>query len=131
MNHYTLLMEAHRGLAMLATLLTAAWLVITYSARRDAAVTQRLSASQRVAYIGTMAITGLAGVTGLGLVFMEPWRGFIFPWAGLVAVAIHGFAGVRARKALVANLGTRASVCALLQMVMLVATYGLMTVKPF
>jgi hypothetical protein len=131
MNNYNALMEAHRGLAMLATLFTLAWLVITFTARREAATARHLSVSQRVAYIGTMAVTGLAGVTGLGLVYIGSWSGTLFPWTGLVAVALHGFAGVRARKSLVAGKGRAASLFAIFQIAMLVAAYGLMTVKPF
>lgn len=55
----------------------------------------------------------------------------VFPWLGLAAVAGHGIAGVRSRKALTAGAKTSALVAAACQIVLLVAAYGLMTVKPF
>nr|ART37989.1 F57 [uncultured bacterium] len=46
-------------------------------------------------------------------------------------MAGHGIAGARSRKALTASGRTSALVAAVCQIVLLVAVYGLMTVKPF
>jgi len=123
---YTMFNHSHQGLALLSLLLTIGWAVMVMIAPRT---TTTLGRTQRLFYIGAMAATGLAGLTGLALV--GAWMTLLFPWLGLVAVAGHGFAGVRSRKALVAGNKGTAVVAVVVQILLLVATYGLMTVKPF
>jgi len=127
---YELFNHGHKGLAMLALLLTLGWAAVALFTPHAAVGLGRM---QRLLYIGAMAVTGLAGVSGLVLVAlaMGAWLALLFPWLGLVAVAGHGFAGVRSRKALVADNKSTAVVAVVLQILLLVAAYGLMTVKPF
>ncbi len=115
---------------MLARLRTLGGAAVVRCAPRPSA---GLGGVQRLFYIGAMAGTGLAGVSGLVLVAlaMGAWLALLFPWLGLVAVAGHGFAGVRSRKALVAGNKATAVVAVVVQILLLVAAYGLMTVKPF
>ncbi len=125
---YTAFSEAHRGLAMLACLATVLWaaLALIPTLRRRPA--PRL---WRPLYIAAMATTGLSGLTGLVIVWMGGWLAFVFPWLGLVAVALHGVAGVRGRKALAAGAGGPLATAVTIQIVTLIVIYGLMTVKPF
>lgn len=127
---YKLFNHGHQGLALLSLLLTIGWAVVVLFTPR---ITAALGRTQRLFYIGSMAATGLAGVTGLVLVALATgsWLALLFPWLGLVAVAGHGFAGVRSRKALLAGNKTVAVVAVVVQILLLVAAYGLMTVKPF
>ncbi|HJE28464.1 MAG TPA: hypothetical protein K8U95_04660 [Pseudomonas nitrititolerans] len=127
---YELFNHGHQGLAMLSLLLTLGWAAVVLFAPRPSA---GLGGMQRLFYIGAMAVTGLAGVSGLVLVAlaMGAWLALLFPWLGLVAVAGHGFAGVRSRKALVAGNKATAVVAVVVQILLLVGAYGLMTVKPF
>src|SRR5690606_1761170 len=127
---YEMFNHGHQGLALLSLLLTLGWAAVVLFAPRP---TANLVGMQRLFYIGAMAATGLAGVSGLVLVAlaMGTWLALLFPWLGLVAVAAHGFAGVRSRKALVAGNKGMAVVAVVVQILLLVAAYGLMTVKPF
>lgn len=126
---YTMFNHSHQGLALLALLLTLGWAAVVLMAPRT---TQSLGRMQRLCYIGAMAATGLAGITGLMLVLLQStWMSLLFPWLGLVAVVGHGIAGARSRKALIAGNRALAIVAVVVQILLLVAAYGLMTVKPF
>ena len=126
---YTMFNHSHQGLALLSLLLTLAWAAVVLFAPRT---TTTLGRTQRLCYIGAMATTGLVGVTGLMLGLLQgSWMTLLFPWLGLAAVIGHGIAGVRSRKALVAGNKTTAVIAVVVQVLLLVAAYGLMTVKPF
>ena len=126
---YTMFNHSHQGLALLALLLTLGWAAVVLLAPRT---TQPLGRMQRLCYIGAMAATGLAGLTGLLLVLLQSsWMTLLFPWLGLVAVVGNGIAGARSRKALIAGNRALAIVAVVVQILLLVAAYGLMTVKPF
>lgn len=125
---YNIFNEAHRGLAILSLLLTLGWAGLLLAARQPMA---ELARPHRLVYAGAMASTGLVGITGIVVTAMGPWMATLFPWLGLVAVAGHGVAGARSRRALVAGDRTSALVAAGVQIVLLAAAYGLMTVKPF
>jgi len=125
---YTAFSEAHRGLAMLACLTTVLWAALALVPTLRQRPAPRL---WKPTYIAAMATTGLAGVTGLFIVWMGGWIAFVFPWLGLVAVALHGVAGVRGRKALAIGASGPLAVALIVQIVTLIAIYGLMTVKPF
>ena len=127
---YELFNHAHKGLAMLSVLLTIGWAGVVLFAPRAAAGLVR---TQRMVYVGAMASTGLTGVSGLVIVALAlgAWLVMLFPWLGVLAVVGHGIAGVRSRKALVAGNRAGALVAVVLQILFLVAAYGLMTVKPF
>lgn len=125
---YQALYEAHRGFAILGCLTTVVWaaLALLPTLRNRPA-----PGLWRPTYIAAMATTGLSGVTGLVVLWMGNWLTFVFPWLGLVAVALHGVAGVRGRKALAAGASGRLAIALIVQIVTLIAIYGLMTVKPF
>lgn len=125
---YTILAQSHSGLASLALLFTIAWAVVV--ALAPAGLTA-LGGFRKVVYIGAMAITGLVGLTGLVMMVMGSWYAFGFIWIGLLAVILHGLAGVRSRKAIVAGAKTRAVGMAVAEVAFLVIAYGLMTVRPF
>lgn len=125
---YAFFNEAHRGLAILSVLFTLGWLGVVLAVPSASAGLKR---PQRLVYAGAMASTGLVGLTGLVVTAMGPWLATVFPWLGLAAVAGHGIAGARSRKALLSNGRAAATAAAICQVVLLVAAYGLMTVKPF
>lgn len=125
---YQAFYEAHRGLAMLACLTTVLWAILALVPTLRQQSPSRL---WKPTYIAAMATTGLSGITGLVVVWMGGWLAFVFPWLGLVAVALHGVAGVRGRKALAIGAGSPLAVALAVQIVTLIAIYGLMTVKPF
>ena len=126
---YTMFNHSHQGLALLSLLLTIGWAGVVMFAPQGLGT---LGGARRLCYIGAMALTGLAGVSGLMLMLLNGvWMTLLFPWLGLLAVVIHGIAGVRSRKALLAGNKGTAVVAVVVQILLLVATYGLMTVKPF
>jgi hypothetical protein len=123
---YQALFEAHRGLAILGCLTTVLWAAV--------ALIPTLRHRPRLwkpLYSASMATIGLAGIAGMVLAWLGGWIAYVFPWLGFLAVWLHGAAGVRGRKALAAGaIGTLATAL-LVQVVTLIAIYGLMTVKPF
>ncbi|TBW37632.1 hypothetical protein EYW49_11030 [Siculibacillus lacustris] len=122
------LIEAHRGLAMLAVLATVGWAAAALFTPLASGGLGRL---HRLSYVAAMATTGLAGLTGLVVVVLGTAPAALYPWFGLVAIIGHGVAGARARRALV--VGRRDTVVAgvAVQGLLLLAAYGVMTVKPF
>ena len=85
----------------------------------------------RISYILAMAGIGLSGIIGLITTLTGGWAGMIFPWLGLVGVALHGVLGVKSKKALYAmNTGSALKLAAV-QLVILIVVIGLMGAKPF
>lgn len=125
---YNAFYEAHRGLAMLGCLTTVLWAIFALVPTLNRRPPFRL---WKPAYIAAMASTGLSGITGLVILWLGNWLTFVFPWLGLVAVALHGVAGVRGRKALALGASGPLAIALIVQIVTLIAIYGLMTVKPF
>ena len=122
---YALLVKGHVGLAVLALVLTLGWGAIVV------ATTAGPGRSSRLIYVGAMASTGLAGVTGVILAFAGGFVTMAFPWIGLVVVAGHGFAGARSRRYLAADRRPAAIAAAALQAALLLVAYGVMTAKLF
>ena len=122
---YATLLKSHVGLAVLALLSTLGWAAIVVLAKSAP------GRSSRLAYIGAIASTGLAGVTGVVLAFAGGFATMAFPWIGLVAVAGHGLAGARSRRFVAADRKGAAIAAAALQVVLLLVAYGVMTAKPF
>jgi hypothetical protein len=125
---YQAFYEAHRGFAMLGCLTTVLWAALALVPTLRKQLPSRL---WKPTYIAAMVTTGLSGITGLVVLWVGNWLTFVFPWLGLVAVALHGVAGVRGRKALAAGASGPLTIALLVQIVTLIAIYGLMTVKPF
>lgn len=127
---YELFNHAHKGLAMLSVLLTMGWAGVALTASRAVA---GLGRPYRLVYAGAMVTTGLVGLSGLVLVAAGKgiWLSQAFPWLGLAAIVGHGIAGARSRRALLAGERVPAVAAGALQLLLLVAAYGLMTLKPF
>lgn len=120
-----LVSAAHSGLAMLAFAATLAFAASVFAGP------SRLATPRRIVYVIAMAATGLVGVTGLVTTALGGWWPVLFPYVGLVAVVIHGVAGVLAKRSLAAGRTLPAAIAAGLQVLALTAAYGLMTVKPW
>lgn len=125
---YNAFYEAHRGFAMLGCLTTVLWAILALAPTLRHRPPSRL---WRPLYIAAMATTGLAGITGLVVLWIGNWLTFVFPWLGLLAVALHGVAGVRGRKALAIGASGPLATALTVQIVTLIVIYGLMTTKPF
>ncbi|SFB74293.1 hypothetical protein [Tropicimonas isoalkanivorans] len=125
---YTAFSEAHRGFAMLGCLTTVLWALAALIPTIRHRPAPRL---WRPLFIAAMATTGLSGLTGLVVLFFGGWLSFIFPWLGIVAIALHGMAGARGRKALEAGAAGPLAVALTVQILALVVAYALMIAKPF
>ena len=91
----------------------------------------RFDALYRKSAMAAMALVGLSAIFGLILTFLGPFAAWVFPWAGLVCVALHGILGKRAKVALYAMKTGSALKLAALQIVVLIIAMGLMGAKPF
>ena len=126
---YTALYEIHRGLAIIGCIATVLWAAAAlWPALRHQPAQRRL---WKPLYSAAAATVGLAGIFGLILAWMGGWIAFFFPWIGFAGVWLHGVAGVRGRRALAAGANGTLVACLVIQVVTLIAIYGLMTVKPF
>ena len=125
---YQAFYEAHRGFAMLGCLTTVLWAALALIPTLRQQTPSRL---WKPTYVAAMATTGLSGVTGLVILWLGNWLTFVFPWLGLLAIALHGVAGVRGRKALAIGAAGPLAIAVTVQIVTLIVIYGLMTVKPF
>ncbi|WP_421122828.1 hypothetical protein [Sphingobium yanoikuyae] len=105
-NMYTLLLDAHLGLSWFSLGFTLAWVVIVCRAPLRPV---RLGPLGRTIHVSAMASTGLAGLTGLSLLAAGSGLSMAFSWAGLAAVAGHGVASARSRKAVMTGSKARAA----------------------
>jgi hypothetical protein len=117
-----LISPAHSGLAALSLVTTLGWLVV---------VAFGPIGLRRPLYIAAMASTGLVGLSGLATMVVGGWWPVVFPYVGLAAVAVHAAAGGIAKRDLAAGRRGAAVVAALVQVLTLIAAYGIMTVKPW
>lgn len=124
----TLLTDVHRSLSTLALSFTAAWAAIVLAAPSRPV---RLGKLGRFVYFGALGTTGLTGVSGLFLLASAQRLAMGFPWVVLAAVAGHGVAGTRGRRALAAGRKRAATNAVMLQILFLVVAFGLMLAKPF
>ena len=120
-----ILNQLHNLFAVLAVVTTLVWAVLAIGRNRAGALT----GATRAVYATAMATTGLAGVTGLITAVLGPFTAMIFPWVGLVIVALHSEAGKRAKLAVTA--GGRPVLLVAVQVVVLLAAGFIMVRKPF
>lgn len=125
---YIYLIQLHKGVSMLALVLTLGWMFVVSAAPNRP---QSLEGARRLIYIGAAVATGLVGLGGLILTMAGPWVSAVFPWVGMAAVIVHIIVGTRARNALSIGNRTRARLLARVQIAALAAGYGFMVTKPF
>lgn len=84
-----------------------------------------------LSYVFTRVFGGLAALTGLGITFVGPWQHMVYPYIGLILYVVHGVcAGFAKRQMPTTTLVTR-RVMLLAQLLVLMATAGIMSTKPF
>lgn len=94
---YLAIRHSHIGLSILALLATLIWIALAW--RSTGADTGKMPTRLRVIYVINRATIGLAGVTGLWLTLVGPWRIFLFPYLGLAGFMLHEATAVLAKKA--------------------------------
>ena len=119
----------HLASAVLALLITALWAVVAWRGRPAAA--GGLSGKARLTYIVHRAMAGLAGISGLGVTFVGPWRTMIFPYLGLAAFIVHGLAAADSKRHFASARHGRRRAALLIQIAALVFSAWLMNAKPF
>jgi hypothetical protein len=126
---YTGFKHLHLASAILALLITLLWAVVAWRARPAAA--GGLSRKDRIIYIVHRAMAGLAGLSGLGVSVVGPWRVMIFPYIGLAAFVVHGIAATISRRTFASEQYGRRRAALLIQIAALVFSAWLMNAKPF
>lgn len=110
---YLALKHSHLATAVVAILLTWAWTLVAW--RRAAAGQRDFSGGTRGWYIGNRVGGGLAALSGLGVSFAGPWATMWFPYLGLAAFIVHGFAAAASKRALISGDGFRLGLALVLQ----------------
>jgi hypothetical protein len=126
---YIAFLHSHNLFAYLAIIATALWSISALRAvrRHDNAVT----GARKALYSANRATTGLAALTGLGLMFMGPWRVLVFPYLGLAAFIVHGLSATATKRGVLAGDALRVMRHAIVQNLMLWISAWLMIAKPF
>lgn len=120
----------HLLTAVLTLLLTLIWTAIAWRSRSGPG--SQLAGRAKVVYIFHRAIAGLAGITGLVLTFIGPWRYMVFPYIGLALFLVHGVAAKISRQTFSAmEQATRRRVALLVQIVVLLLSAYVMARKPW
>jgi hypothetical protein len=94
---YLALKHSHSLSAALALLITLVWTALAWNSAKPGSAAVGL---RKAVYIANRAITGIAGITGLLITFVGPWREFIFPYVGLAAFVVHGLFAAASKRAL-------------------------------
>lgn len=97
---YLALKHSHSLTAVLALLITLAWAAVAWNSAKPGST---LLGLRKAIYIANRAITGIAGITGLLITFVGPWREFVFPYIGLAAFVAHGLFAAASKRALGSN----------------------------
>jgi hypothetical protein len=90
-----------------------------------------LQGRQKLFYILNRAFAGLAGLTGLVITFVGPWRHLVFPYVGLAAFMLHGGAATVSKRVLGSGRKVRLQATLLLQNVALWLAAYVMMIKSF
>lgn len=122
--HYT-----HLASASLAILTTAAMAFLGWNLIPRGQ--SRLIGLSKAVYLFMRISTGVAGLSGLWLTIAGSWQVMWFPWLGLLAFLLHGFAASAGKRALAHRQSRRLHGLLLLQNGLLLAAAVLMAVKPF
>jgi hypothetical protein len=124
---YTALKHTHLLTAVLSLLLTVLWSALAWRARS----TGDLRGRARAVYIIHRASAGLAGLSGLAVTFIGPWRLMLFPYVGLAAFIAHGLAASVSRRSLGAGQDAVRRTALLAQIAALLFSAYVMSAKTF
>ncbi|MFT4174510.1 MAG: hypothetical protein QM639_18235 [Rhodocyclaceae bacterium] len=126
---YIAFQHSHTLFAYLSIIATLLWSVAALRAaqRRDTTMT----GVRKGLYIANRATTGMAALTGLGLMLMGPWRVLVFPYLGLAAFIVHGLCATASRRGMLAGDAGRVMGHAVAQNLILWVSAWLMIAKPF
>lgn len=126
---YIALKHAHTLTAALTVLLTVIWWIWAWRSRTGVS---GLAGKDKAIYVAHRIIAGLAGITGLAVTLIGPWRAMLFPYIGLAAFVMHGLAAGASKRffASEADAGKR-RVALLIQVAALGISACVMAAKPF
>lgn len=119
----------HLASAILALLITLLWTIVAWRGR--SADAGDLNGRARFIYVIHRAMAGLAGLSGLGLSVVGPWRTMAFPYIGLAAFVMHGIAATVSQRTFASGQHHRRRAALLIQIAALVFSAWLMNAKPF
>lgn len=126
---YIAFKHSHTLTAVLALLLTLIWTAMAWN---SAGAAGQPAGKHKLIYILLRAITGLAGLTGLAVTFIGPWRTMMFPYIGLIAFLVHGVAAAISKRTFAdTQQGARRQLALMVQIAALLLAAYIMAVKPF
>ena len=92
---YIALKHAHVAGAIASLVLTITWAVVAWRVSPANGATPSRTAA--ALYVAHRVAGGLAGLTGVLVTFVGPWRTMLFPYIGLAAFVVHGFAAAASK----------------------------------
>ena len=95
-NMYLAFKHSHLLTAALSMLLTVTWSIFAWHERDGTGGT--LVSKIKAIYIIHRVVAGLAGITGLAVTLIGPWRVMVFPYIGLAAFVVHGIAATVSKR---------------------------------
>lgn len=126
---YIALKHAHTLTAALAVLLTVIWSIWAWRSRTAAT---GLAGKDKAIYVAHRIVAGLAGITGLAVTFVGPWRAMLFPYIGLAAFVMHGLAAGASKRFFSSEAdAAKRRVALLIQVAALGISAFAMAAKPF
>ncbi|MRD73615.1 hypothetical protein GH865_10175 [Rhodocyclus tenuis] len=123
---YPALQHSHALTAALSLLFTLAWAAVAWG---KVTPSTTLGGKQKVLYIANRAVTGIAGITGLAVTFLGPWREYIFPYLGLAAFVVHGIFAAISKRAYLSGEDSRRRIALLMQIAALLFASAVMATK--
>jgi len=123
---YLALKHSHTLAAVLSLLCTLAWAIVAWNGAKPGS---QLLGKLKVVYIANRATTGIAGITGLLVTFVGPWREFVFPYIGLTAFIAHGLFATVSKRAFGSNKDLLQRSVLLAQVAALLVASAVMTMK--
>lgn len=81
---------SHNLTALLSLVFSLLWTIVAW--RTTSIANRAFGGKVKAFYVANRVTAGLAGVTGLVVTFVGPWRYMIFPYIGLAAFVAHGVA---------------------------------------
>lgn len=125
---YIALKHAHTLTAALTVLLTIIWSIWAWRSRIGVT---GLMGKDKAIYVTHRIIAGLAGITGLAVTFVGPWRAMLFPYIGLAAFVMHGLAAGASKRFFSSEAdAAKRRVALLIQVAALVISAFVMATKP-
>lgn len=126
---YIALKHSHTLTAALTVLLTVIWSIWAWRSRTPA---NGLAGKDKAIYVAHRIVAGLAGITGLAVTFVGPWRAMLFPYIGLAAFVMHGLAAGASRRFFSSEAdAAKRRVALLIQVAALGISAFVMAAKPF